>query len=98
MKVKHLTGFVEKIIGLSFKTKIKPVYFETRWGIHTFFVREPIDVIIVDDKFVVRKIVRCLKPRRIMFWNPIYKKVIEVPLNYVRYSKVKIGEKIMLYD
>ena len=89
-----LTKFSEKMVGVAFKKNITPVFFETRWGLHTFFVRKPIDVVICDDNFIVRKIVRNLKPWRVLFWDPRYKKVLELPLNYKKYSKVKIGGNI----
>ena len=96
MKVKKVTKFSEKLLGLSFKNNINPVYFETRWGIHTFFVREPIDVVICDDNFYVRKIVRSMKPWRVLVWNPMYKRILELPANYKEYSEIKIGHKVRI--
>lgn len=93
MKVKKLTTFWERLQGLSFKNKIIPVYFETRWGIHTFFVKEPIDVIICDDSYIVRKLVRSLKPSSVLVWNPGYKKVFEIPESYGKNAKINIGDK-----
>ena len=94
MGIRRLSEFSDKLIGLAFKNKIEPAYLETRWGIHTFFVRKSIDVVIADDNFIVRKIVRNLKPWRILFWNPKYKKVLELPANYKKYSQIKIGDVI----
>jgi uncharacterized membrane protein (UPF0127 family) len=94
MKIQKLTTFFEKLQGLSFKDNIQPVFFETRWGIHTFFVKKPIDVIICDDNFIVRKIVRHMKPRKVLVWDPLYKNVLELPENFKKYSKIKIGDKI----
>jgi len=96
IEIKKLTKFSEKMVGVAFKKNITPVYFETRWGLHTFFVKKPIDVVICDDSFIVRKIVRNLKPWKVLFWDPRYKKILELPLNYKKYSKVKIGDKIQL--
>jgi len=96
MKIKKLTSFFEKLQGLSFIDVLQPVYFETRWGIHTCFVKKPIDVIICDDNFIVRKIVRCMKPWRVLVWDPLYKNVFELPENFKIYSKIKIGDKIKI--
>jgi uncharacterized membrane protein (UPF0127 family) len=93
---KILTGLIDKTIGVAFKEKIEPVYFKTRWGIHTFFVKHPIDVFVMDDNFVVRKMIRGLKPWRVFFWNPRYKNVLELPQYLKKYKKYKIGDKIML--
>jgi uncharacterized membrane protein (UPF0127 family) len=94
MKIQRLTSLPEKLLGLSFKENIQPVYFETRFGIHTFFVKKAIDVVICDDDFIVRKIVRSMKPWKVLIWNPKYKKVLELPTNYKKYSKITIGDKI----
>ena len=94
MKIQILTSLPQKLLGLSFKENIKPVYYETRFGIHTFFVKKAIDVVICDDDFIVRKIVRSMKPWKVLIWNPKYKKVLELPVNYKKYSKIIIGDKI----
>lgn len=96
MKIKKLAKFSEKLLGLSFSNNIEPVYFETRWGIHTFFVKKPVDVMVCDDDLIVRKIVRNLKPWKILVWNPMYKKVLELPLNNKEYSEIKVGDKIKI--
>jgi len=96
MKIKKLTKFSDKLLGLAFRKNIKPVYFETRWGIHTFFVKKPIDVVICDDDFIVRKIVRNLKPWKILVWNPMYKNVLELPLRNKKYSYIKVGDKVKM--
>ena len=48
VKAKKATSWMEKARGLMFKDEINPIYFETRWGVHTFFVRDPILVVILD--------------------------------------------------
>ncbi len=96
MKIRKLTGFSEKLVGLAFRKNITPVYFETRFGIHTFFVRQPIDVVIFDDNCIVRKIARNLRPGKVFIWNPNYKNVLELPVNYQKYSKIKIGDRIQV--
>lgn len=79
IEVKKLTGIWEKMIGLIGKTDTTPIYFETRFGIHTFGMLKPIDVLILNDNFEVVKKATALKPNRVFFWNPIYKKIVEVP-------------------
>jgi len=96
VKIKKLSNFSEMLFGLAFKKNLEPVYFETRWGIHTFFVRKPIDVVICDDNNVVRKIKKNLKPWRIFIWNPKFKNVYEFPANSKYISKISIGSKICI--
>lgn len=87
-------GFLKKIIGLIGQEKIEPLYFQTRWGIHTFGVRKPIDVVILNDKNYVVKIKQNLKPNRIFLWNPSYKNVLELPHGAIEKEKIKVREKI----
>lgn len=92
IKVKK-AEFFRKINGLIGQKKIEPLFFQTRWGIHTFGVKKPIDVIILDDNHTVVAIKQNLKPNRIFFWNPKYQNVLELPINVYN---LEIGEKIEL--
>ena len=94
MKLKYLKSFKEKTLGLAFKNKLEPVCFKTRWGIHTFFVKNPIDVFVCDNNFVIRKLVRNLKPFKIFLWNPKYSNVFEFPAGLKETSDFKIGSKV----
>lgn len=77
--VQALRSFAEKSKGLLGAVVPRAVFFETRWGIHTVGMRFPIDVLILDENFCVKKIARNLLPNRFLFWNPRYKKVVELP-------------------
>jgi uncharacterized membrane protein (UPF0127 family) len=91
IKVKRLTGLLDQTIGLMGAEEIYPVYFETRFGIHTAFVKHPILVVIINaEGKVYRK--KVMKPWRLYFWNPKYYKVLELPVSFK--SKIKIGYKI----
>ncbi len=79
VKVKILTSFSEKLIGLIGEKNIYPVYFETYGAIHTFGMRSVIDVVILDKNNKVVKIKKELKPNKLFFWNPKYKRVLELP-------------------
>ncbi len=96
IKAKKLKSFLEKSIGLMFQDKIEPIYFETRFGIHTFFMKRPIDIIILDKDLVVRKIEKSLKPRRICFWNPAFFRIIELPEGFIQEVKLKKEDKIII--
>lgn len=91
---KKLFSFIDKSKGLLFEDKDTPVYFETRWGIHSFFMRSPIDVFILDDDYIVRKIKRNLKPWRVFFWNPKYRKVVECEGNKLK--GIIVGQRIKI--
>jgi uncharacterized membrane protein (UPF0127 family) len=96
LKVKALKNELERIKGLIGVKDVHPVYFQTRFGIHTFGVLSPVDVIILDDEYRVVKIMEKLKPFRIFVWNPKYENVIEAPSKTIKENKIKLGEKITL--
>jgi uncharacterized membrane protein (UPF0127 family) len=96
LTVKKCTG-VSAIRGNMFRKKILPLYFETRWGIHTFYVKEPIDVLILDEENRVQVIKRNLKPWRLFFWNPKYGRIVELPKNSMKNNIIK-NVVIDLYD
>lgn len=95
IKARKLKSLDEKTKGL-LGLKVEPVYFETRWGIHTFFMREPIDIVILDASKRVAVIKEGLKPNRIFLWNPIYSKVLELPSNTIKGSGIKLTDEIKL--
>lgn len=94
IKVKKLSTFVEKTMGLMFSDTDTPVYLETRFGIHTFFLKGPINVVICDRDYIVRVIRKDLKPGKILFWNPKYFRVIEFPSKAKFPRGVEIGKKL----
>lgn len=95
IKIKKLTYF-KSLFGLSFKKRILSVYFETSFGIHTFFMTKPIDVIVLDEDFIVRDLRMKLKPFRIFIWNPKYFRVVEGPSGFIKKNKIKIGSRVNL--
>lgn len=84
----------QKILGLIFYNKPTAMIFHTRFGIHTFFMRFPIDVIIIDKKNQIYTFKKNLKPFRIFFWNPLYSRVIELPPDSIMASGTEIGDFI----
>ncbi|MGA2911321.1 MAG: DUF192 domain-containing protein [Candidatus Levyibacteriota bacterium] len=89
-----LKGF-GKMKGLLGENEAKTLVFETRFGIHTFFLKFPIDLLVLDDNGVV-KLARTVKPNRIVFWNIRFKTVIELPLGTLHKTRTKIGDIIAL--
>lgn len=94
LKVKLLNSFKDKTIGLLGREKAYSVFFKTRFGIHTFGMKFPIDVVILDKNNKVVKIFENLKPNRIFFWLPVFDKVLELPKGEIAINKIKLGEKI----
>lgn len=96
LKVKKLTSFKDKTIGLLGAQKAYPVLLKTRFGIHTFFLAFSVDILVLDSKDKVRHIVYGLKPYRFFFWNPMYDTVLELPNGEIKKHRVKIGDRIDL--
>ena len=70
------------------------IIFTTRFGIHTFLVKFPIDVYVLNAENKVVKIKKGLKPNRILLWNPLYKKILEVPSDKIQNGDIEIGNEL----
>ncbi|OGH08351.1 MAG: hypothetical protein A2171_00220, partial [Candidatus Levybacteria bacterium RBG_13_35_9] len=64
-------NFKEKSLGLIFLKKPKALFLKTHFGLHTFFVNFPLDIIILDKNSKVVKLKGNLVPNKIFLWNPI---------------------------
>lgn len=96
--VKKAKNIKEKIIGLIGKEKPETLLIKTRFGIHTFGLKFPIDVLILNSKNQVVKIKKSLKPNRIFLWNPIHDGVIELSQETIDRKKIKINDEIFLRE
>ena len=62
-------GALGKIKGLLGEKTPQAIVFNTRFGIHTFFLHFPIDVVILNKNGRIVTLRKGLKPNRIFFWN-----------------------------
>ena len=83
---------LEKISGVMWTKKPESITFKTRFGIHTFFVRFPIDVLILDKNMKVRVLREKLEPNRIMLWDLRFDTVIELPVGFINRSKTELND------
>lgn len=90
------TNLREKIQGLIGKDKPQALLIKTRFGIHTFGVKFPIDILILNNENKVVSIKKDLAPNSIFLWNPIYDQVLELPHGTVEKEGVKIHDIIDL--
>lgn len=93
--IKEAETLSDKILGLLKKTNPRSLIFKTRFGIHTFFLKESIDVIILDKDLKVVKL-KSLEPNKLFFWNPKYNLVLELPKGTVQETFTKIGDTLGL--
>ncbi len=94
--VKKSSTVFDKATGLIGKKTAFPFFLETRFGIHTFFLGFPIDIVILDGKNTVVDNAENLMPNRLFFWNPKYKKVLELPVGSIKRYKINLGDIIHL--
>lgn len=96
IKAIHAQTFFEKSKGLLGVTKPYSLFFQTRWGIHTFGMRFPIDIVILREDYTIASLKENLEPNRIFFWNPTYQYILELPSGTIENEKLKRGDKIKL--
>lgn len=91
-----LKSGLKRVKGLMFDKNIEAIVFNTRFGIHTFFLKAPIDLLILDKNKKVVVIKEGIKPFRIAVWNPRHDLVVELPLGSIKNSETAIGDAIEL--
>ena len=94
--VKEAKTLREKMIGLIGKEKPIPFLMKTRFGIHTFGLKFPIDVLVLNKNNRVVSLKKSLKPNRIFLWNPLCNKVLELPEGTIDEKHIKPQEIIKL--
>lgn len=96
LKVKLLKSPKDRSLGLIGKDKPEAIMFYTRFGIHTFGLNFPIDVLILDNGDRVVKIRENLGPNKVFFWPPKYNKVLELPSGFIKNHKIEMESKMKL--
>ena len=87
---------IEKFIGLIGKKRIEAIVIKTRLGIHTFFLKLSIDLLVIDKNKKVVFLKKDVTPGRIVIWNFKYDTVIELPSGILEKSKTKIGDLLKI--
>lgn len=90
---KNALGKIKGLIGIK---NPEVIIFKTRFGIHTFLLKFPIDVLILDKKNKVMKLKIKLMPNRVFFWSIKFDTVIEMPVGFIEKSKTEVGDKLTL--
>jgi uncharacterized membrane protein (UPF0127 family) len=84
--------------GLIGQERIEPFFLKTRFGIHTFGMKKGIDVVILDKQNRIQTVKKNLKPFRILLWNPLYDRVLELPRGFISTHHLKKGEQVKLIE
>jgi hypothetical protein len=94
--VRKCKNLREKIQGMIGKSEPMALMIKTRFGIHTFGVKFPIDVLILNNENKVVSLKEGFKPNRIFLWNPMHEKVIELPAETIKRTAIKMHDIIEL--
>jgi uncharacterized membrane protein (UPF0127 family) len=88
------TAYLDQSLGLlKHKTPVA-MLLKTHFGVHTFFMKYPIDVIILDETNHVAALKENLKPNQIYLWNPKHETVLELPTETLKKTKTQLGDRI----
>lgn len=94
MKIKNADTFIKKLKGLMFIKNFDYILkFKTN-GIHTFFMKTNIDVILTDKNNKILYIFKNIKPNKIILPKRKVKYTYEMPVNYIK--NIKIGDYLNL--
>ena len=88
MKKKEAKNFFQKFKGLMFKQNFDYILKIKTNGIHTFFMKTNIDVILTNKDNKILYIYRNLKPNKIILPKKNVKYTYEMPINYLNDLKV----------
>ncbi|HSX09804.1 MAG TPA: DUF192 domain-containing protein [Candidatus Saccharimonadales bacterium] len=85
---------IDQSLGLlKYKTPTAMIL-KSRFGIHTFGMSYPIDVLIVNKQNQVVTMNEHMKPNRIFLWNPTYETILELPAETIKKTRTKIGDAL----
>lgn len=91
IKIIKMTGFWQNFLGLMGKKNINYGIKLRCNGIHTFFMKMPIDVVLTDKNNIVLDIIYNLKPWKVIFPKKNVYYTYEFPIGKIN---IKVGEKI----
>ena len=88
IRVIEAKSFKDRLLGLCFKkNKDYCMYFDNCNSIHTFFMKEPIDVVMTDKNNKIIYIKKNMKKNRIILPKKNVSKTYEFPNNYIKDQK-----------
>jgi len=95
-KAQKADSFYKKVLGLLNPNSSRFLIINTRFGIHTFLLKSPIDVIVVSKNNKVVKVKSNLKPNNLFFNHPRYNTVIEMPKGTINKCHIERNDKISI--
>lgn len=96
LSVTRARGIREHASGLLGAQKPFALLLHTRFGIHTFGMRFPIDVVILSTELRIMRVKKNFSPNRIFFWNPSFPFILELPVGTIEKKKLSLHEQVSL--
>ena len=93
-QAKLAVTFFDRMTGLLNKNNPRTLVFYTRFGLHTFGLHYPIDIILLDSSNKVVKLTKKFSPNQFFFYNPLFRTVIELPAGSIDRSGTTLDDKI----
>ncbi len=91
----HLAqNLLDKTLGMLLVRNTGGLVFNTRFGIHTFFMKGKIDLLVLNKERRVVRLIYGLPPNKFFIWNPKYPYVLELPSGSIKKTKMKLGDKL----
>ena len=90
------TSIIDESLGLLRHKAPTAMLFRTRFGLHTFFMKYAIDILILDKENNIAALKENLIPNQIYLWNPKHNTAIELPPGTIKKTKTKPGDKIQM--
>ena len=97
-QVRHARTFGEKLIGLIHRKEAHPLLMKTRFGIHTFGMKFPIDVIVFDRQGIIQTLQPNMRPGSFVFWRSVAPYVLELPAGRIDASRAEVGDEVAVID
>ena len=95
--LKVIKTFKNRALGLLDPKNSRSLLIKTHFGIHTFLLRDKIDVVVLSDNFHVTNL-KCVSPNRLYIYNPKNSSVVELPAGSIKKSKTQIGDKLKMLE
>jgi len=94
LKLRECKSFFSRLLGFMFKKNINSaLLFDKCNSIHTFFMKENIDVIMCDKDNIILFFYKDLTKNKIIWPKKGVRKVFETPS---RYFDIEIGKKMII--
>ncbi|HVZ11584.1 MAG TPA: DUF192 domain-containing protein [Patescibacteria group bacterium] len=87
-------SYFDSLLGMILSRNKNGFFFKTNFGIHTFFMKEDVDVIVLDNNLRVMDLKKDIKPNRIFLWNVKYENVLELPAGSIKLSRTEVGDRL----